>query len=136
MPRSDIEAFAATIQSKLNNPDSTFRKRYLRLFVDRVEVDDEEVRVYGPKSALVQGLVEATKPDTQGVPSFDTEWWWTQSQANQSLPNSLFYRENTGNFSVLTPILKNGHPQPQRFRGIRQEFPKKITGNFLEVTGK
>ncbi len=30
-------------------------------------------------------------------------WWWTQSQANPSPPNSLLNREKTGNFCRITP---------------------------------
>ena len=78
----NIEAFASVIQKQLSNPDGKFRKNYLRLFVDRVEVDDEEIRIFGPKSALVQGLMETKKPDTLGVPSFDTEWWTNPDRQN------------------------------------------------------
>ena len=74
----NIEAFAATIQNQLAKPDSKFRKNYLRLFVDRVEVDDQKIRISGPKSALVQGLIETKKPDTGEVPSFDRGWWARQ----------------------------------------------------------
>jgi len=82
----NVKALAVAIHNQLGNPDKTFRKNYLRLFVDRVEVDDGEIRIFGPKSALVQGLMAAKMPDTRQVPSFDTEWWWTQSRANPSPP--------------------------------------------------
>ena len=78
----NTEAFAAAIQKQLSNSDGKFRKSYLQIFVDRVEVDDEEVRIFGPKNALVQGLLETKKPGTQEVPSFDTEWWARQDYGN------------------------------------------------------
>ena len=75
----NVDAFASVIQKHLSDPDSAFRKNYVRMFIERVEVDDDEIRISGPKSALVGGLVESTIPDTrQGVPSFDKEWWARQ----------------------------------------------------------
>ena len=54
----NTKAFAAAIQKQLSNLDRAFRKNYLRLFVDRVEVDDTEVQIFDLKSALVQGLIK------------------------------------------------------------------------------
>ncbi len=69
-----LEAFAAAVRAQLNDPESAFRKSYLRLFVDRIEVDDAEVRIYGPRSALARAL-EAQQISADGpVPSFVPEW--------------------------------------------------------------
>lgn len=73
-PKS-IEKFTKAAKEKLRNPDSSFRKQYLRLFVDRVDVLDEEIRISGPKSALASAVAQMTKPDTHEVPSFVTDWW-------------------------------------------------------------
>jgi site-specific DNA recombinase len=81
----NVGAFTETIRDKLQDPDSDFCKKYLRLFIDRIEVDEQEIRISGPRSALVGGLLETTKPDTaEEVPGFVQEWWWTQSEANSS----------------------------------------------------
>ena len=52
--------------------------------IDRIEVDDEEVRIYGPKAALAAALANPEDKGAPGVPSFVREWWRTQSAANRS----------------------------------------------------
>ncbi len=61
MSSENTEDFVAAIQKQLGDSDGELRKNYLRIFVDRGVVDDEEVRISGPKSTLVQGLIEAKK---------------------------------------------------------------------------
>ena len=43
----------------------------LRQFVERIDFDGEEIRISGPKSALLSGLAETTKPGNHMVPGFD-----------------------------------------------------------------
>ena len=74
----NISRFANTLKAKLNEPNAAFRKQYLRLFVDRIEVDDEEIRISGSKRALAEGIAKITKPGNQLVPSFGTGWWARQ----------------------------------------------------------
>ena len=52
-----------------------FRRGYVRLFVDRVEVDDDEIRLRGPKAALSKAASTGTLPAPEElVPSFVREW--------------------------------------------------------------
>jgi site-specific DNA recombinase len=57
----------------LRHGDPAFRKAYLRLFVDRIEVDDAEVRIMGSKAALVKAVGSDDPPEGL-VPSFMGEW--------------------------------------------------------------
>jgi site-specific DNA recombinase len=68
-----IAAFTAAVQDKLRNGDVAFRKAYLRLFIDRIEVDDAEVRIMGSKAALVKAI-GSDEPPEGSVPSFMGEW--------------------------------------------------------------
>jgi hypothetical protein len=73
-PRN-LARFSKAVRERLHNSDSAFRKSYMRQFVDRVEVDDEEVRIFGPEAALLQGLATGPSPSACPVPGFDTKWW-------------------------------------------------------------
>lgn len=69
--KENLSRFVEATRAKLQAPEGTFRKRYLKLFVDRVEVGENEIRISGPKRALVSGLAEITKPGHRlPVPSF------------------------------------------------------------------
>ena len=74
----NLARFSRAIRERLHDSDGAFRKSYVRQFVDRIEVDDEEVRIYGPKSALVQGLASSPESARTPVPSFDPKWWARQ----------------------------------------------------------
>lgn len=69
-----IRAFAMALEKKLRDPDRKFAKAYLRLFIDRIEVDDQEIRIQGPKSALVAAVNDEDSGTGGGVPSFVPEW--------------------------------------------------------------
>ena len=69
-----IEAFTTAMRDRLRSGDSKFRKTYLRLFVERIEVDDGEVRICGSKDALEKGVSEAASLQKGVVPSFVQEW--------------------------------------------------------------
>ena len=81
---TNVERFTQAVRDKLNAEDPAFRKKYLRQFVERIDFDGEEIRISGPKSALLSGLAETTKPGNHMVPGFDLNWWWGKSGANPS----------------------------------------------------
>jgi DNA invertase Pin-like site-specific DNA recombinase len=66
--------FAAALRSRIESGDTALRKRYLRLFIDRIEVDDHEIRIRGPKSALSRGAALGIGSPPEAVPSFAQEW--------------------------------------------------------------
>jgi site-specific DNA recombinase len=67
-----LEEFCAAMRGQLTGADIATRKAYLRLFVERIEVDDAEVRMSGPNAALEAGLRQ--KAGGGGVPTFIPEW--------------------------------------------------------------
>jgi hypothetical protein len=52
-----VERFGRTMREKLTTGDVPFRKAYLGSVVDRVEVDDREVRIIGRKDVLEQAVL-------------------------------------------------------------------------------
>ncbi len=78
LTKANQEKFIAALRSKLRAEDPTFRKAYMRLFVDKVAVSDSEIRISGPKSALVGAMASNQTGTHDGVPSFVREWWARQ----------------------------------------------------------
>ncbi len=66
----NISRFSEVLRTRLDDPSAAFRKQYLRLFIDRIEVADEEIRISGSKRALAEGIAKTAKPGNQMVPSF------------------------------------------------------------------
>jgi len=75
LTQKNLDRFTKVAKARLRSTDSAFRKQYLRLFVDQVEVQDDQILISGPKLALANAIAQTTKPDTGGVPSSVTEWW-------------------------------------------------------------
>ena len=69
-----IDAFSRIVRQRLADGPSQFRKAYLRLFVERVEVDDSEVRISGTSAALAKGLERLDDLDRGKVPSLVRGW--------------------------------------------------------------
>ncbi|MBF0270441.1 MAG: recombinase family protein, partial [Alphaproteobacteria bacterium] len=68
-----LERFSQEIRDRLFNGTPEFRRAYLRLFVNRIELDDREIRIQGSKSRLAKGIA-APLGDAPLVPSFEREW--------------------------------------------------------------
>lgn len=71
---SAIEAFGRAASAALRNPDNpAFARAYIQAIVSEVIVSDSEVRIYGPKAALLhQAALFAAKGEL--VPSFAQDW--------------------------------------------------------------
>ena len=62
------------MRQKLRSSDKAFAREYLRIFLSKIEVDDEEVRIYGSKEILA-AAAERTKELAQAeVLSFVPGW--------------------------------------------------------------
>jgi site-specific DNA recombinase len=70
IPEERISAFCDAMRARLLAADSGTRKAYLRLFVERIEVDDVEVRMFGRNDTLRRSL----SGDQSEVPAFIPEW--------------------------------------------------------------
>ncbi len=70
-----VERLSGALRGALAADDPSFRKAYLRLFVSEIVVDDEEVRMTGPTSALAKAAMQDRLPAcAELVPSFVREW--------------------------------------------------------------
>jgi hypothetical protein len=65
----------------MRNRESGFRKAYIRRFVERVEVDDNEIRIRGSHAALVQRIAGRPEEAAGGVPS-SVQGWWARQDSN------------------------------------------------------
>jgi hypothetical protein len=57
-----IARLASALRDALQNGDPTFRKAYLRLFVDQVIVGDAEIRLRGPTAARAKAAAAPSLP--------------------------------------------------------------------------
>ena len=69
-----IAEFGRRLGRALREGDNAFRTAYVRLFVDRVIVFADEIRIEGSKVALERALVSVDDPNVLPVPSLDREW--------------------------------------------------------------
>jgi hypothetical protein len=70
---SRLKTLLAELRNRVATQDD-IRKRYIRLFIDRIEVDDHEIRIRGPKSVLARGVALGIGSAPETVPSFAQEW--------------------------------------------------------------
>jgi hypothetical protein len=57
-----VERFGSAMRENLTTSDVAFRKAYLGALIDRVEVDDREIRICGRKDVLEQAVIGSPKP--------------------------------------------------------------------------
>ena len=81
-----VERFGQIMREKLTSGEVPFRKAYLGAIVDRVEVDDHEIRIVGRKDVLEQAVLANGGP-APGVRSFVRKWR-TGEDSNSRPPNS------------------------------------------------
>lgn len=72
----NIDAFCEGFKTQLEKGSPEFKKAYLRLFVDRVEVDipEKEIRLSGKNSVILGALAAGTASDQQKVLTSVQEW--------------------------------------------------------------
>ncbi len=68
-----IEAFALEMRERITSGDIPFRKAYLGAVIDRVEIDDDIIRIVGDRSSLEQA-VAGKNFTANGVRSFVRKW--------------------------------------------------------------
>ena len=69
-----IAEFGQVLRAKLVASDPNFRRAYVALLVEEVQVSAEQIRLTGTRSALEHLLVSDKPPLAGPVPSFDREW--------------------------------------------------------------
>lgn len=69
-----VTCFAAAMKAKLRDPDPAFRKAYLKLLVDRIDVFPDRIIVQGSKTALAAAVQHSPQQALGMVPSFGQRW--------------------------------------------------------------
>ncbi len=69
-----VNAFCNNLKEKLSDRSGHFGKEYLRLLVEEIRVEGEEIRIRGGYAALA-GMLQKTKVGLlDGVPTFGGSW--------------------------------------------------------------
>ena len=84
-----IDALSETARSSLRSEGGGYRRDHLRAFAQRVEVADDEVRIMGTKSDLLQRLVAASSGETAAfaVRSSVLKWRTRRDSNSRPLPS-------------------------------------------------
>lgn len=69
-----LQAFSRFMRERLTTGDIPFRKAYLGAIIDRVEVDDDRIRLFGRKDVLEQAVAAGLGPALPGVRTFVRKW--------------------------------------------------------------
>jgi site-specific DNA recombinase len=70
---AQAERFGTLMRKNLTSGEIPFRKAYMAAIIDRVEVDDRQIRIVGRKDVLEQAVL-ANGAVTPGVRSFVRKW--------------------------------------------------------------
>ena len=73
LSNGQIERMAEAIRDTLKSGPTAFRKAYLKLLIDRIEVSPSEIRITGSKAALAAAM-QARDCSPNEVRFFDREW--------------------------------------------------------------
>jgi hypothetical protein len=69
-----VHRFGETLRERLTAEDPALRKAYVKMIVDRVGLDNEQITIAGSKAALEHALIQGDRAPAGLVPSFDREW--------------------------------------------------------------
>ncbi|GHF13903.1 hypothetical protein GCM10017044_04990 [Kordiimonas sediminis] len=97
LTNGQLDKICAAIQETLKNGPTAFRKAYLDLLVDRIEVSASEVRIRGSKQALAATVFDE-KEGKKGSVLISDRKWRTQEDSN------LWPLPSEGSALLLLPI--------------------------------
>lgn len=80
-----VASFVEVMRNNVINGEVAFRRAYLRSVIDRVEVDETEVRIIG-RNAVLEGLVMGGGAAPAGVPSFVRKWRLRRDSNSRQTP--------------------------------------------------
>jgi len=72
--KKSVQTFCSALRDKMLDKESNFRKEYLRLLVDEVSIEGNEVRIRGSHAALAGVLHKTKVGHLEGVPTFGSGW--------------------------------------------------------------
>ena len=71
----DVEKFRNALLARLaDENDPTFKKAYIREFISGVKVSENQIRITGPKAALLAHSAQHQENGGKVVPTFGQEW--------------------------------------------------------------
>jgi site-specific DNA recombinase len=76
-----VGRFATLLRDGLRGDNPALRQAYVRLVIDQVFVEDDQIRIRGSRKALERAVVATVASARKGVPSFAREWR-TQEDSN------------------------------------------------------
>ncbi len=82
-----IESFGRLMQEHLTTGDIPFRKAYLGAIIDRVEVDDHRIRIFGRRDVLEHAVAGGAEGTLPGVRSSVRKWRTRQDSNLRPLPS-------------------------------------------------
>ena len=71
---SIIEEFGVRMREQVTSGEVQFRKAYLRVMVDRIDVDDREVRISGRKDVLEQAIIACERAEPRFAVLYRSGW--------------------------------------------------------------
>ena len=74
LTQRDLEGFSSAVKVQLIEGNPAFRKAYLQLFIERVDVGDEEIRISGSDLALMSAAANHDNESVPTVPTFVQDW--------------------------------------------------------------
>ena len=83
---SAVQRFGEAMRENLTTGAVKFRKAYIGSIVDRIEVDDTEIRIIGRKGLVEQAILASGRPES-GVRSFVRKWRTRQDSNLRPLPS-------------------------------------------------
>ena len=72
------------MRSNVLTGDTPFRPAYIRSVIDQVEVDDDEIRIWGRRGVLERLVAASGGSSPAGVPSFVRKWRARQDETGHS----------------------------------------------------
>ena len=100
IPLDVVERFAMAMRENIGSENAPFARAYLRSIVDRIEVDDHEIRIIGDKSTVAQAIAGHETGQSR-VRSFERNW----RPLGDS--NSCYRRERAVTGVILSRITHN-----------------------------
>jgi site-specific DNA recombinase len=74
LTEAKLTKLAGAVQNALHNAPPEMKKAYIKLFVDKVIISRDEIRISGPKDLIVKAALTELPNNPEGVITFVREW--------------------------------------------------------------
>ena len=69
-----VGRFGSQLRDGLRGENPALRQAYVRLLIDQVVVEDDQIHIRGTRKALERAVIATAAGTRNGVPSFAREW--------------------------------------------------------------